>query len=219
MTAPVTLLAAQGAVSVSVGDADPIEVATFDFPISMATSGLSESDRVATIPVGLAGQLSEALRGLAEELTKDTPKTVLRGDAAVLNQRGEEVTAQIADAKRRRREMEHAEYREGPAHVIHGDRQTGKTYLAIQWLLAAPADVDRHLLVHHADIARALRRQHGTENVHTFRTFEFETARLHARRRGARIEIGVDDAQLILSQMLGVPQLDLVTITTDEPRG
>lgn len=210
-------LIAHGSLSLAIGDLEPTVVATLDFPVAAVTSDPLEANGV-TIDVDIQGQLAAALHRLAAHLVKDNLKTVLRGDAAELNPRDEATTAFIAINKQRRKKLERADFREGPAHVIHGDRQTGKTHLAIQWLLDAPSDVDRHLLVTHSDLARDLCRQHGTQNVHTFRTFEFERALLSARHRGARIEVGVDDASLILSQLLSIPQLDLLTITTDDPR-
>lgn len=210
-------LIAHGSLTLTIGDEEPTVVATLEFPVAVVTSDPFEGNGV-TVDVDIQGQLAAALRSLAAGLVKDNPKTVLRGDAAELNPRDEATTAFIAINKQRRKELTRSEFRDGPAHVVYGDRQSGKTYLAIQWLLDAPADVERHLIVHDHRLAVDLQRDSGSLNIHGQRSFDVAAAALRAKRAGKQIEIGVDDANILLAGFLHLPQIDLVTITTDEPR-
>lgn len=113
-------------------------------------------------------------------------------------------------------------WREGAEHVITGQRQEGKSHLALRWLIDAPEGVERVLIVETEHLARVRRDDLGLRandpRIISWKRLG-EHHRAHPRHDADRVvEYGVDGALRILTELLGLAQLPhLVTIAT-EPR-
>lgn len=109
---------------------------------------------------------------------------------------------------------EPAEYRDGPRHVIVGDRQEGKTTVAERWLLDAPIGVERVLVTFSIKAAEEIRHRLGFErNDHRVTTFHSLIG--PGRSAKAGVEYGFDETVRILEQLLRLKQPPhLLTITT-----
>lgn len=122
--------------------------------------------------------------------------------------------ARLENHRAQREALEPAEYRDGPRHVIVGERQEGKTTVAERWLLDAPPGVERVLVTFGMgaadEIRHRLRLTHNDPRVTTFHS-------LIGPGRSARrdVEYGFDETVRILEQLLRLKQPPhLLTITT-----
>lgn len=109
-----------------------------------------------------------------------------------------------------RRLVESPEYLDGPEHVLVGGRQTGKTRLAMRWLLSAPDGQKRVLVVPTVDYARSLKAHHGL-HYNDDRIISWRQMRSRAPEPG--VQYGIDDADSILAELLRV-QPHLLTVCT-----
>ncbi|WP_394254720.1 hypothetical protein [Pseudoclavibacter helvolus] len=120
---------------------------------------------------------------------------------------------------RRRNELYRAatsSHVEGPEHVLVGHRQEGKTRLALDWLMNPPEGVKRILLVMNEDYA-ALRRQELGLKYRDDRIRSWRSLRTLGAKADPNAEYGIDDADEVLSQLLGIPKLRLVAVGAAEP--
>lgn len=108
-----------------------------------------------------------------------------------------------------------SDFVEGVEHLVYGDRQHGKTWLAMRWLLDAAEDEERVLIVRDTNYAAELRTRYGLPNNDP-RIVSWRQAKDLARGRSAtrRVRFGIDDAGEILSMLLGITDLRLVTVGT-----
>ena len=111
--------------------------------------------------------------------------------------------------------LESPQWREGAEHVIIGERQTGKTTLALEWL-TEPGSPERVLVVINEAMAEDLRERIGLprrdRSIISYRS-------LVKRGPVAGVEYGIDDALDVLSNLLGLrTRPHLVTVTTDVER-
>lgn len=108
-------------------------------------------------------------------------------------------------------------YKDGPTHVIVGDRHTGKTRLAMRWLLDAPEGVKRVLVVETEAVARHYCAEHGLGHGDD-RVISWRQLQRRQRRGGSTlgdVEYGIDDAVGILAALLGMQSPPtLVTVVT-----
>jgi hypothetical protein len=103
---------------------------------------------------------------------------------------------------------------DGPEHVLVGERQEGKTTLALAWLLDAPDGIKRVLVVRDVDTADRLKREHGLKRTDDrIRSFR-QIAGGGARRD---VEYGIDESADILAQLLSIPTPHLLTVCTAAP--
>lgn len=123
--------------------------------------------------------------------------------------------AAVAESEQLRERIEHGTLLDGPEHVIHGGRQTGKTMLAKKWLTDAPAGVRRVLIVidgYRADhIKQELGLRSRDDSVISYR-------RLLNEGIDPDAVYGIDETVEILSNLLGLRESPrLVTICTAAP--
>jgi len=122
--------------------------------------------------------------------------------------------ARRAEHRATYRELDHPDLLDGPEHVLVGERQEGKTTLALAWLLDASEGVKRCLLVRDVATADRLKREHGMartdDRIRSYR----QVAGGGAQRD---IEYGIDETADILAQLLGIPTPHLLTVCTAAP--
>ncbi|NHI16852.1 hypothetical protein [Microbacterium excoecariae] len=126
----------------------------------------------------------------------------------------------IASNEESRAGLEPTGYRDGAVHVITGNRQHGKTTLALTWLLEPDAP-PRVLITRTREQARLLKHAAGLAlsdpRILSYR--EVQNAR-HDRR--APVQYGIDESLDILTGLLGLPEpphLITVTTATDQQAG
>ena len=122
-----------------------------------------------------------------------------------------ERAAQLARAQVSAAQVEPRGLRDGAVHVITGNRQAGKTTLAMRWLLEddAPARV---LIGSHASLANLLKREAGlaTDDPRIVSWRQFQSGDRHPG-----IEYGIDGAAEMLTELLGLRATPaLLTIAT-----
>ncbi|OZD48621.1 hypothetical protein CH252_19020 [Rhodococcus sp. 06-1477-1B] len=114
----------------------------------------------------------------------------------------------------KRQVFERPEYRDGPRHVIVGDRQEGKTTLAKKWLLEAPADVERVLVTYSLDDAAGIKEDLGLTRNDP-RVISFHSLIGPGRSARPDVEYGFDETVRILERLLRLKQPPhLLTIVT-----
>ncbi|WP_367147206.1 hypothetical protein AB0870_08290 [Microbacterium proteolyticum] len=105
-------------------------------------------------------------------------------------------------------------FRDGPRHVIVGERQEGKTTIAERWLLDAPDGVERILVTASLAMAGEIKHRLGLKNSDP-RVISFHSLTGPGRSARADIEYGFDETVRILEQLLRLKQPPhLLTITT-----
>ena len=123
----------------------------------------------------------------------------------------------LARATERIREIRKPELVDGPEHVLVGQRQSGKTFHAMRWLLedretTAPLP-RRVLVVMTTALADHMRRQYDMKPSDD-RVISWRQLRNRGPERDA--EYGFDAADQILATMLGLSSpMRLMTVTTD----
>lgn len=126
----------------------------------------------------------------------------------------DEVLDRFAAGKAYRDEYHDDGWRDGPLHVITDHRQTGKTALAIRWMLEAPDDVRRVVIVANERMAELLRLDYELDRGDT-RIIGYRRALSAIRGRRDRVEYAIDDAVHILADVLGLQQLPhMVVVNT-----
>lgn len=105
-------------------------------------------------------------------------------------------------------------FRDAPHHVIVGERQTGKTTVAEQWLMSAPDDVERILVTFSLAAAADIKHRLGLDRNDP-RVISFHTLIGPGRSARPDVEYGFDETIRILEQLLRLKQAPhLLTITT-----
>ncbi|MCT2085054.1 hypothetical protein M3D75_02890 [Microbacterium enclense] len=105
-------------------------------------------------------------------------------------------------------------HRDGPRHVIVGERQEGKTTIAERWLLDAPDGVDRVLVTFSLAAAGEIKHRLGLKNSDP-RVISFHSLTGPGRSARPDVEYGFDETVRILEQLLRLKQPPhLITITT-----
>lgn len=104
---------------------------------------------------------------------------------------------------------------DGAEHLVYGERQTGKTVLAMRWVLDAPEGVQRALIVRDRQTADHLRHEYE---------LRYDDARVvHVSkllRDGAEagVQYGIDETVNILERLLGLTEAPrLLSIGTAAP--
>ncbi|WP_396645426.1 hypothetical protein [Microbacterium sp.] len=163
------------------------------------------------IALALAAAIQEHFTLRARRSATDTrmigsPLDLVEGDA--------EHRALLEESRIVRAVIEPSTYRDGPRHVIVGERQEGKTYLAEQWLLNAPGGVERVLVTSSLAMAGEIRHRLGLKNSDS-RVISFHSLTGPGRSARADVEYGFDETGRILEQLLRLKQPPhLLTITT-----
>lgn len=136
------------------------------------------------------------------------------GSALVIEPSPEHAAA-LAKHGSREAEFGYPHHRDGPEHVITGQRMEGKTRLAMRWLLDAPAGVERVLLVASKELAECIKHEHGLRSSDK-RVIGWR--QLTERGSAAGVQYGIDDLMYLLTAGLKLRQTPhLVTITTVSP--
>lgn len=105
-------------------------------------------------------------------------------------------------------------FRDGPRHVIVGERQEGKTTIAERWLLDAPDGVDRVLVTFSLAAAGEIKHRLGLKNSDP-RVISFHSLTGPGRSARPDVQYGFDETVRILEQLLRLKQPPhLLTITT-----
>lgn len=122
--------------------------------------------------------------------------------------------AALDESRTWRRKAERTDVTDGPHHVIVGERQEGKTRLALRWLTEAPEGVERVLVLPTEQQVDHLRREAGFK----YRDPRIISVRtLRNRHMGGRpgVEYGIDEAVEVLTRLLGLRQAPrLITVCT-----
>ncbi|WZH36258.1 MAG: hypothetical protein PIR02_16040 [Microbacterium enclense] len=135
-----------------------------------------------------------------------SPLDLVEGDA--------DHRAQLEESRTVRAVIEPVTYRDGPRHVIVGERQEGKTHLAEQWLLSAPEGVERVLVTASRGEALNLKQRMGLK-LNDPRVITFHALTAPGTRPRPGVQYGFDETVRILEKMLGFDQPPhLLTITT-----
>lgn len=140
----------------------------------------------------------------------------LIGDALALNYDSDRA-ARIARSVEARAQVERADLVEGVEHLVFGDRQHGKTWLAMRWLTEAPEGEERVLIVGTVRQAEHLREQYGMTRNDP-RVISWRQLASHRRGRStANVRYGIDDVHAIIADVLALQELRLLTVLTAGP--
>ncbi|MGX9348144.1 hypothetical protein [Microbacterium sp. KNMS] len=112
-------------------------------------------------------------------------------------------------------------FRDGAAHVIVGERQTGKSRLAVEWLRSAPEGVTRVLVTFSAQLAEIRKQEAGlprsSRQVVSYRQLLNDQAK-RDRSKSEAVQYAIDDACVILADLLGLDALPhMLTVCVAEP--
>lgn len=140
----------------------------------------------------------------------------LVGDALALNYDADRAE-RIARSAEERAQVMREDFVEGVEHLVFGDRQHGKTWLAMRWLTEAPEGEERVLIVGTVQRAELLREQYGLARNDP-RVISWRQLASHRRGRStSKVRYGIDDAHAILADMLALQELRLLTVLTAGP--
>ncbi len=115
-----------------------------------------------------------------------------------------------------RQQLEAHDTLDGPEHVIVGERQEGKTYLAIRWLQDTPRGCRRVLVTLDRNLADEINGRLGIPYGEA-RAISFRQLLNNGPEQGA--EYGFDELDKILAHVFKIPggMLRLLTICTAAP--
>lgn len=198
-----------------VGESDVLnEIATVDV-IASVTPIPDNVPAAAGATVQVRLNLAAALREAANQIEREPQRNDTRMIGSPLEIHPDpERRADLDRRKAERAAFERPEFRDGPRHVIVGERQEGKTTIAERWLLDAPDGVERVLVTASLAMAGEIKHRLGLKNSDP-RAISFHSLTGPGRSARADVEYGFDETVRILEQLLRLKQPPhLLTITT-----